>query len=131
MKSWLRLFAFGVSCFLFSGCAAGKVYVAQSEDNQASCVALEKELKQAQVKIKTLEETDHTLKNLRDLALGAARFAFPPLLILNTVLMVSDSHMADIAETKALESRHDGMVAISNQKDCGYKYASRATPGGN
>ena len=131
MKSWFRLFAFGVSCFLFSGCAAGKVYVAQSEDNQASCVALEKELKQAQVKIKTLEETDHTLKNLRDLALGAARFAFPPLLILNTVLMVSDSHMADIAETKALESRHDGMVAISNQKDCGYKYASRATPGGN
>ena len=69
MKSWLRLFAFSVSCFLFSGCAAGKVYVAQSEDSQASCLALEKELKLAQVKIETLEETDHTLKNLRDLAL--------------------------------------------------------------
>ena len=125
MKSWLRLFAFSVSCFLFSGCAAGKVYVAQSEDSQASCLAREKELKLAQVKIETLEETDHTLKNLRDLALGAARFAFPPLLILNAILTVSDSHMADIAETEALKNRHDGMVTISNQKDCGYKYAQR------
>ena len=127
MKSWLRLYVFGVLCFLFSGCAAGKVYIAQSEDSQASCLALDKELELAQVKIKTLEDTDHTLQNLRDLALGVTRFAFPPLLILNTILLVSDSHVADIAETEALKDRHDGMVTISNQKDCGYKYAQRDT----
>ncbi len=87
MKKGLRLFVFGIFCFWVSGCAAGKVYVAQSEDNQASCWMLDKELETAQVKIETLENTDHTLQNLRDLVLGAARFAFPPLLILNAVLM--------------------------------------------
>ena len=125
MKNWLRLFVFGVLGFLFSGCAAGKIYVAQSGDSQASCLALEKELELAQVKLKTLEDTDHSLKNLRDMALGAARFAFPPIGILNALLMVSDSHVADLAETEALKDRHDGMVTISNQKECGYKYAQR------
>jgi len=33
--------------------------------------------------------------------------------------------MADIAETEALKDRRDGMVTISNQKDCGHKYAQR------
>ena len=123
MKSCLRLFIFCVSCFLFSGCAAGKVYVDRSEDRQASCLVLEKEMELAQSKIRTLENTDQTLRNLRDLALGAVRFAFAPIGILNAILMVSDSHVADLAETKALKDRHDGIVMISNQKACGYEYA--------
>jgi hypothetical protein len=41
------------------------------------------------------------------------------------ILTVSDSHVADVAETQALKDRHDGMVAIFNQKECGYKYAQR------
>ena len=131
MKNGCYLFVIGVLCFLFTGCAAGKVYVDQTADNQASCLMLEKELEGAQRKIKALEETDHDAKDLRDLILGAAGFAFPPLGILNAILTVSDSHVADLAETKAPEDRYNGMVAISNQKGCGYKYASRSTPGGN
>ena len=109
--------------FMFTGCAAGKVYMAQSEDNLASCSKLESELDGAQRKIKTLQETDHTLKNVRDAALTAVGFVFPPLAILNALLTVSDSHVADLAETEALEDRYNGMVSISNQKECGYKYA--------
>ncbi|MZH03013.1 MAG: hypothetical protein F3745_06370 [Nitrospinae bacterium] len=126
-----RLFVVGVLCLLFTGCAAGKVYVDQTADNQASCLMLEKELERAQRKIKALEGTNHDAKDLRDLVLGAAGFAFPPLGILNAILTVSDSHVADLAETKALEDRYNSMVEISNQKECGYKYASRTTPGGN
>ena len=127
MKSWLRLLIFGVLCFCVSACAAGKVYIAQSADSQASCLALENELERAQVKIRTLENTDHTWKNLRDFSLVAARFFFPPIGMFTAILTVSDSHVADIAETEALKDRHDGMVTISNQKDCGYKYAQRDT----
>lgn len=125
MKNRIRLFAIGVcvSCLLFSGCAAGEVYMAQSGDSQASCLVLEEELEQAQRKITTLENTDHTLKNLRDIVLGAAGFIFPPLGILNLILTVSDSHVADVVETEALRDRYNGMVAISNQKECGSKYA--------
>ena len=125
MRRCTRLFVAGVLCFLVSGCAAGKVYIAQSTDDQTSCSTLENELEGAQRKIKTLEDTDHTLKNLRDAALSAAGFAFPPLGILNAILTVSDSHVADLAETEALKDRSNGMVAISNQKECGYKYAQR------
>ena len=123
MKSWLRLLIFGVLCFCVSACAAGKVYIAQSADSQASCLALENELEQAQINIRTLENTDHTWKNLRDFTLVVARFFFPPIGMLNVILTVSDSHVADLAETKVLKDRHDGMVALSNQKVCGYKYA--------
>ena len=123
MKSWLRLLIFGVLCFCVSACAAGKVYIAQSADSQASCLALENELERAQMKIRTLENTDHTWKNLRDFTLVVARFFLPPIGMLNAILTVSDSHVADLAETKALKDRHDGMVAFSNQKVCGYKYA--------
>ena len=123
MKSWLRLLIFGVLCFCVSACAAGKVYIAQSADSQASCLALENELERAQVKIRTLENTDHTWENLRDFALVAARFFFPPIGMFTAILTVSDSHVADLAETKVLKDRHDGIVALSNQKICGYKYA--------
>lgn len=123
MRRCVRLFVVGVLCVLFTGCAAGKVYMAQSTDDQASCSMLDSELQGAQKKIKTLEDTDHTLKNLRDLALSAAGFAFPPLGILNAVLTVSDSHVADLAETEALKDRSNSMVEISNQKECGNKYA--------
>lgn len=120
-----RLFAVCVLCFMFTGCAAGKVYVDHSADNQASCTMLENELQGTQVKIKNLEDTDHPIRTFRDVVLGVAGFAFPPLGILNAILTVSDSHVADLAETKALKDRHEGMVAISNQKECGYKYAQR------
>ena len=123
MKSWLRLLIFGVLCFCVSACAAGKVYIAQSADSQASCLALENELERAQVKIRTLENTDHTWENLRDFSLVEARFFFPPIGMFNAILTVSDSHVADLAETKALKDRHDDIVALSNQKVCGYKYA--------
>jgi hypothetical protein len=125
MHRCVRVFVAGVLCFVFTGCAAGKVYMAQSTDDQASCSTLENELQGAQIKIKTLEDTDHTLKDLRDVALSAAGFAFPPLGILNAILTVSDSHVADLAETEALKDRSNGMVALSNQKECGYKYAQR------
>lgn len=125
MKSGIRLFAVCVLCLLFTGCAAGKVYLDQSADNQASCSMLENELEGTQIKIKTLEETDHTVKNFRDVVLTAVGFAFPPITILNALLTVSDSHVADLAETEALEDRYDGMVALSNQKECGYKFAQR------
>ncbi len=110
-------------CFLFTGCAAGQVYVDQANDGQASCTVIEQELLLAQHKIDVLDETDHTLKNIRDVFLTAAQIAFAPIGILNAILTVSDSHIADVAETGALKSRHNGMVTISNQKNCGYKYA--------
>ncbi len=125
MKSGFRLFSIVVFCVLFSGCAAGTVYVAQSNDNQASCSKLERELEEAQRKIIKLENTDHNAKNLRDAALTATGFAFPPLGVLNLILTVSDSHVADLAETKALKDRYNSMVNLSNQKECGYKYAQR------
>ncbi|MBC8287592.1 MAG: hypothetical protein H8E42_08975 [Nitrospinae bacterium] len=125
MRRCVRLIVVAVLCVLFTGCAAGKVYMAQSTDDQASCSMLDSELQGAQKKITTLENTDHTLKNLRDLALSAAGFAFPPLGILNAILTVSDSHVADLAETEALKDRSDSMTEISNQKECGNKYAQR------
>jgi hypothetical protein len=112
-----------IACFLFTGCAAGKVYVDQANDSQASCMGIEQELQLAQHKIDVLEETDHTFQNIRDVFLTAAQIAFAPIGILNAVLTVSDSHLADVAETEALKDRHNAMVAISNQKNCGYKYA--------
>jgi hypothetical protein len=127
-----RLFAVCVLCFVFTGCAAGKVYVDQTADNHATCSVLQNELEGTQVKIKKIEDTEHPVRTLRDLVLGAAGFAFPPLGILNAILTVSDSHVADLAETSALEDRYNDMVAISNQKECGYKYAQRPTSrGGN
>ena len=60
MKSWSRLLVYCVTCFLSTGCAAGKIYVAQSGDNQSSCLALKNELKLAQAKIQTLKDTDHS-----------------------------------------------------------------------
>ncbi|MZH41643.1 MAG: hypothetical protein F3740_07535 [Nitrospinae bacterium] len=125
MKNRVRLFVVVVLCIFFTGCAAGTVYVAQSNDNQASCSLLEKELEKTQNKIKKLETTDHDAKNLRDAALTAAGFAFPPIGVLNLILTVSDSHVADLAETKALEDRYNHMVFLSNQKECGYQYAQR------
>ena len=73
MKKSTRLFAIAIFVFslLFSGCAAGKVYVAKLEDARASCVTLDWELDRAQNKIESLENTNHTLKNLRDAAIGA------------------------------------------------------------
>ena len=121
MKRWLMVVC--VMCFLFTGCAAGKVYVDQASDSQHSCMGIEQELQLAQHKIIVLEETDHTLKNIRDVFLTAAQLAFAPIGILNAILTVSDSHLADVAETEALKDRHNGMVTISNQKNCGYKYA--------
>ena len=112
-----------VASFLFTGCAAGKVYVDQANDSHASCMGIEQELQLAQHKIDVLEETDHTLQNVRDVFLTAAQIAFAPIGILNAILTVSDSHLADVAETEALKDRHNGMVAISNQKNCGHKYA--------
>ena len=112
-----------VASFLFTGCAAGKVYLDQDSDRHASCKKIEQELQLTQHKINVLEETDHTLQNVRDVFLTAAQIAFAPIGILNAILTVSDSHLADVAETEALKDRHNGMVAISNQKYCDYKYA--------
>ena len=125
MKNYIRLFAFGifVSSFLLSGCAAGKVYMAQNGDGQASCLELDHQLGLAQNKIKALEDTDHIWTNLRDAALNAAGFAFPPLGILNVVFMLNDSHVADLAETEVLRTRYNKMVSISNAKDCGSEFA--------
>ncbi|MFT4577418.1 MAG: hypothetical protein ACI8PD_002409 [Nitrospinales bacterium] len=121
MKLWLMMVC--VLSFLFTGCAAGKVYVDQANDSHASCMVIEKELQRAQHKIDVLEETDHTLQNVRDVFLTAAQIVFAPIGILNAILTVSDSYIADVAETEALKDRHNGMVTISNQKNCGYKYA--------
>jgi hypothetical protein len=118
-----RLLIICVLCYLFTGCAAGKVYVDQANDGHASCTVIERELQLAQHKIDTLEETDHTLQNIRDVFLSAAQLAFAPIGVLNAILTVSDSHLADVVETEALKDRHNGMVAISNQKNCTYKYA--------
>ena len=121
MKYWLMVVC--VASFLFTGCAAGKVYVDQANDSHASCMGIEQELQLAQHKIDVLEETDHTLQNVRDAVLSVAQLIFAPIGVLNAILTVSDSHLADVAETKALKDRHNGMVTISNQKSCGYKYA--------
>jgi hypothetical protein len=123
MKNRLCLFVFAGFCLFFTGCAAGQVYIAKFEDGQATCSTLEKEIDGAQTKIGALEKVNHDLKNIRDLVLSAASLAFPPLTILNALLTVSDSHVADYAETEALKSRYNDMVTISNQKECGYKYA--------
>ena len=72
-------------------------------------------------KISMLDETDHSLTNFRDLVLGVAGLAFPPLGVLNLILTVSDSHVADIAESEALGDRYNKIVAISNEKECGSK----------
>ena len=121
MKRWFLVVC--VLSFLFTGCAAGKVYVDQGNDRHASCTVIEQELQLAQHKIDVLEETDHTLQNVRDAVLSVAQLIFAPIGVLNAILTVSDSHLADVAETKALKDRHNGMVTISNQKSCGYKYA--------
>ena len=121
MKRWFMVVC--VLSFLFTGCAAGKVYVDQGNDRHASCTVIEQELQLAQHKIDVLEETDHTLQNVRDAVLSVAQLIFAPIGVLNAILTVSDSHLADVAETKALKDRHNGMVTISNQKNCGYKYA--------
>ena len=113
-----------VVCLLCSGgCAASKVYVDQTNDPYASCKAIEKELQLAQNRIDVLEETDHTLQNVRDALLRVAQLAFSPIGVFNALLTLSDSHIADIAETKALTGRYDGMIAISSHKNCNYKYA--------
>ena len=125
MKMNIRLLVVGILCLLFAGCAAGQVYISQSEGHQSSCLALDNELELAQNKIQTLETIDHTAKNIRDFSLGALRFVFPPIGFLNALLIVSDSHIADLAETKALQGRHDDLVNLSNQNDCGYQYAQR------
>ncbi len=121
MKCWFMVVC--VLCFLFTGCAAGQVYVDQANDSHASCTVIEQELQLAKHKIDVLEDTDHTVQNVRDVFLSVAQLAFAPIGILNAILTVSDSHLADVAETKALKDRHNRMVAISNQKSCGYKYA--------
>ena len=112
-----------VASFLFTGCAAGKVYLDQDSDNYASCKKIEQELQFAQHKINALEETDHTLQNLSSVFLTAAQIVFAPIGVLNAILTVSDSHLADAMETEALKDHHNEMVAISNQKNCDYKYA--------
>ena len=111
------------ACLLFTGCAAGKVYVDQANDGHASCMVMEQELQLAQHKIDVLEETDHTLQNLSSVFLTAAQIVFAPIGVLNAILTVSDSHLADAMETEALKDHHNEMVAISNQKNCDYKYA--------
>ncbi len=111
-------------CLLYwTGCAAGKVYVERTNDPYASCRAIEKELHLTQKRIHFLEDADHTLQNIRDAFLSLAQLAFSPIVVLNGLLTISDSHIADIAEAKALSDRHDRMVTISAQKNCGYKYA--------
>ena len=111
-------------CLLYStGCAAGKVYVDRANDLHASCTAIEKELQLAQKRIDVLEDADHTLQNIRDAFLSVVQLAFSPVRSLNGLLTIYDSHIADIAEAEALTKRHDGMITISNQKNCGYKYA--------
>ena len=112
-----------VASFLFTGCAAGKVYLDQDSDRHASCKKIEQELQLAQHKINALEETDHTLQNLSSVFLTAAQIVFAPIGVLNAILTVSDSHLADAMETEALKDQHNEMVAISNQKNCDYKYA--------
>ena len=112
-----------VASFLFTGCAAGKVYLDQDSDRHASCEKIEQELQFAQHKINALEETDHTLQNLSSVFLTAAQIVFAPIGVLNAILTVSDSHLADAMETEALKDHHNEMVAISNQKNCDYKYA--------
>ena len=113
-----------VVCLLYStGCAAGKVYMDRANDSYASCITIEKELQLAQKRIDVLEEKDHILQNIRDAFLSVAQLAFSPIGIFNAILTLSDSNIADIAETEALTDRQDGMIAISNQKNCGYKYA--------
>jgi hypothetical protein len=119
MKSGLRLSIASVLCFVFTGCAAGKVYVSQSADNHTSCRELGKEMKVDQTKIKNLEDTNHNAKDLRDAALGVIGFAFPPVRILNMIFTVSDSHVADLAELGALKDRQDERSMIYNQKECG------------
>ena len=111
-------------CILYSaGCAAGKVYVDRTNDPYASCTAIEKELQLSKKRIDVLEDADHTLQNIRDAFLSVAQLAFSPVKVLNALLTISDSHIADLAEAEALSERHDGMISISNQKNCGYNYA--------
>jgi hypothetical protein len=114
---------FCVASFLFTGCAAGKIYLDQDSDRHASCKKIEQELQLTQHKINVLEETDHTLQNLSSVFLTAAQIVFAPIGILNAILTVSDSTLADAIETEALKDHHNEMVAISNQKICDHKYA--------
>ena len=109
--------------FLFAGCAAGKVYLDQDIDRHASCKKIEQELQLAQHKINVLEETDHTLKNLSGVFLTTAQIVFAPIGILNAILTMSDSHLADALEIEALIDQHNEIVVISNQKSCDNKYA--------
>ena len=111
-------------CLLYStGCAAGKVYVDKTKDQYTTCTAIEKELQLSQKRIDVLEDADHTLQNIRDAFMSFAQLAFFPVKVLNGILTISDSHIADIAEAEALTKRQDGMITISNQKNCSYKYA--------
>ena len=105
------------------GCAAGQVMVASYEDENANCALLEKELGVAQARMKKLEATDSTERDIRNFPLGVGGFIIPPLGIINVVLLLTDSYAADYTEDKTLKNRYNNMVIISQGQGCGSKYA--------
>ena len=72
------------------GCAAGQVMVTSYENENANCALLEKELGVAQARMKKLEATDSTERDIRNFPLGVGGFIIPPLGIINVVLLLTD-----------------------------------------
>ena len=59
------------------------------EDENANCALLEKELGVAQARMKKLEATDSTERDIRNFPLGVGGFIIPPLGIINVVLLLT------------------------------------------
>ncbi|MBT5376493.1 MAG: hypothetical protein HOL15_06745 [Nitrospinaceae bacterium] len=105
------------------GCATGQVIIASHEDKNANCIGLDKGLKVTQTRLQTLENTDSTKRNIRNIVLGVGGFIIPPLALFNVVFFLTDSYVADATEEKVLENRYNNMVGLSRNQECGSKYA--------
>lgn len=105
------------------GCAAGQVMIASSEYENVNCASLDNELGIAQARLQELETTDTTERDIRNFLLGIGGFIIPPLGIINTALLLTDSYAADYSESKALESNYNNMVMASQRQGCGSAYA--------
>ncbi|MEE9258690.1 MAG: hypothetical protein V3U37_04020 [Nitrospinaceae bacterium] len=127
-KKFILLLVLILSAQLLSGCAAGRLMVAENADAQSDCTAIDNEIGLAEQRISQIDETDNTVRNIRDAVLGGVSFivpplVFPPLAILNVALFLNDSMTADLVEKDVLEDRHNDFVLVAQNMDCGFQKA--------
>lgn len=128
LRSWkdnirIMLMIFLTAITPLYGCAAGKVMIASSENENINCAILDNKLGIAQERLQELESTDTTERDIRNFLLGVGGFILPPLGIINAALLLTDSYAADYSESKALQNNYNNMVIASQRQGCGSAYA--------